>query len=207
MRLSPGLSETLQEKFPLETAAGVPLQVTVETPEVASETVPVAVIGDAEKAAPSDGAVTVTVGKVSSMLSVTLAVAMFPAASVTVPLTIWPMPCDEIVCGPGQLTIAALPAPQLNVTVTLVLFQPFALGAGETEAEMEGGVAAVVTFRLADPLMAPLELAVITARPLPIPVLSPFAFMVAMLAADELQLTDGVRFCVLPVRVEPLASR
>ena len=49
-----------------------------------------------------------------------------------------------MVCGPGQLAIAALPAVQVNVTVTLELFQPLALGAGEAAALMVGGAAAVI---------------------------------------------------------------
>ena len=37
-----------------------------------------------------------------------------------------------------------VPAAHANETVTLELFQPFALGAGEIEAVMEGGVGATV---------------------------------------------------------------
>jgi len=40
--------------------------------------------------------------------------------------------------------MAALSAVHVNVTVTLELFQPLALGAGEAEAVMVGGVAVVI---------------------------------------------------------------
>jgi hypothetical protein len=45
-----------------------------------------------------------------------------------------------MICGPGQLATGELPDVQVNVTVTFVLFQPLALGAGDADAAMVGGV-------------------------------------------------------------------
>jgi hypothetical protein len=39
--------------------------------------------------------------------------------------------------------IAKLPAVHVNVTTTFVLFQPLALGAGDAEALIDGGIASV----------------------------------------------------------------
>ena len=60
----------------------------MESPDRESDTVPVAVVLDVVKVSPSFGEVTARAGGVLSMLSVTLAVAVAPAASVTVPLII-----------------------------------------------------------------------------------------------------------------------
>ena len=49
----------------------------------------------------------------------------------------------------------ALPAVHVKVTVTSVLFQPLALGAGEMEALIDGGVPPVVTVKLAPLLGMP----------------------------------------------------
>jgi hypothetical protein len=76
----------LHEKLPL-TVIGVPLQVRLERPDRASYKVPVAVTGDVETVLPSAGALRASTGGVSSMLRVTLVVAVFPDESVTVPLT------------------------------------------------------------------------------------------------------------------------
>lgn len=76
----------LQEKL----APGVtdaPLQVREDNPDKASDRVPLAVMLDVVKTVPSLGELTARAGGVLSMLSVTLAVALFPTLSVTVPLT------------------------------------------------------------------------------------------------------------------------
>jgi hypothetical protein len=80
-------SEMLQEKLPLPRDAGAPSQVTAESPERASEVVPERATLAVENVAPSAGEVTVNRGRVLSIFTVALAVAVFPAASVTVPLT------------------------------------------------------------------------------------------------------------------------
>jgi hypothetical protein len=53
------------------------------------------------------------------------------------------------------------------------------------------------TFSVADPVIDP-EVAVMVALPIPLPVPSPVLTILAMLIADELQLTLLVRSCVLP---------
>src|ERR1700678_3012303 len=77
-------------------------------------------------------------GGVSSILSVTEVGAWFPAWSCTVPVMIWPIPCDETTCAGEQEAIGERPLLQVNVTVTLVLFHPAELAVGDTEAVMVG---------------------------------------------------------------------
>lgn len=86
-KLTPGFNERLQEKFPPDGATGTPLHVSEATPDKASDTVPVTAIPAVVKTAPSAGEPTARVGGVFSIFNVTLAVAVAPAASVTVPLT------------------------------------------------------------------------------------------------------------------------
>lgn len=76
----------LQENEPLAAVAAVPLHVTVERPDRASDTVPEMVTAAVENEVPSAGEVTASTGMVLSMLRVTLAVAVRPLASVAVPL-------------------------------------------------------------------------------------------------------------------------
>jgi hypothetical protein len=123
-KLTPGTSVILQEKAPLVKVPEVPLQVTEEIPESVSEAVPVAVTPETEKAVPSWGDVIVNTGGVMSMFTVALVEAVFPLESTTVPLMTCLAPSEETVFGPGQLTMEALPAEQVKITVTAVLFQP-----------------------------------------------------------------------------------
>ncbi len=90
--------------------------------------------------------VAVIVGGVLSIFSVTLVVALFPAASVAVPEMICVAPSVVTVCGPGQLTTADVASLQANVTVTLLLFQPAAFGAGEAVAVIVGGALSTPTI-------------------------------------------------------------
>jgi hypothetical protein len=76
----------LQEKL-APGVTGEPLQVSEDNPDKASDRVPVAGMLDVVKTAPSVGELTARAGGVLSMLRVTLAVALFWALSVTVPLT------------------------------------------------------------------------------------------------------------------------
>jgi hypothetical protein len=87
IRLTPGFSEMLQEKIAPASVIGTPLQVSEKIPDKRSATVPEAVMPAAVNTAPSVGVATVSAGGVLSMLMVALAVAVTPAASVTVPLT------------------------------------------------------------------------------------------------------------------------
>jgi hypothetical protein len=58
--------------------------------------------------------------------------------------------------------------------------------------------------RDAEPLIAP-DAAVIVALPSPTPLARPEPFMLATVATEELQLTEPVRFCVLPSVKVPVA--
>ena len=63
-------------------------------------------------------ATAVTRGGVRSTLALVLTMAVFPAASMTVPATCWFAPGVLTVCGAGQVVIGATPAVQMKLTVT-----------------------------------------------------------------------------------------
>jgi len=115
------------------------LQVTAETPDTASFTVPTTAAEDEVNVAPFAGEVMLIVGGVLSSLTVIDVEALLPAASVAVPEMIWLAPSVVTVCGAGQLATAEVASLQANVTVTLLLFQPAAFGAGEAVAVIVGG--------------------------------------------------------------------
>jgi len=77
----------LQEKLLPVNVTGIPLQVKLETYDNPSERLPVALTVEVEMVAPSVGEVTVRSGGVSSILRVTVVLALFPDESVTVPVT------------------------------------------------------------------------------------------------------------------------
>src|SRR5574337_168030 len=84
-------------------------------------------------------------GGVLSIFRITGMLAVFPALSTAVPVTICPSPSVETVTGPGQKAMpdkASLPS---KVTVTFVLFQPDGFGPGLTCAIMTGGVLSIFT--------------------------------------------------------------
>src|SRR5258708_4596956 len=83
---------------------------------------------------------TVTPGAVLSSFTVTLVVAEFPALSVAVPVTAWPAVSVLIVTGAVQVATPEPASAHVNVTVTLLLFQPLPFGAGLTAATIVGGV-------------------------------------------------------------------
>ena len=64
------------------------------------------------------------------MLTVAGSVAVLPALSVTVPVTVWAWPSSVTCCGPVQPATPDTASEQLNVMVTAVLFHPSALAAG-----------------------------------------------------------------------------
>ncbi len=107
------------------------------------------------------------------------------------------MPSDEASCGAGQLTIAELPAAQVKVTVTLLVFQPLALAPGEAATVMVGGAAVALTLKLAAFIIPPSR-AEIVVLPLATPVLRPPAEIVAMPGLVELQVTAVVMSWLLP---------
>ena len=84
-----------------------------------------------------------TVGGVLSILiPLTVADAEFPAMSVHVPVTDWLAPSVESVVGAGGLPAARPESASAHwkLTVTALLFQPFALGDGAAVPLMVGGV-------------------------------------------------------------------
>src|ERR1700692_989716 len=100
------------------------------------------------------------VGGVLPILSVTLAVLVFAAASVSVPLMTWFAPSVLTTCGLGQLVMGAVEAVQVKLTVTLVLFQPFALGPGQATATIDGKVSSTFNVNVAVAALPALSLAV-----------------------------------------------
>ena len=84
------------------------------------------------------------VGTLVPMFNDKLAVAEFPATSVTEPETLCPAPSVLAACDGGQVAIGAVVFVQTKLTVTLELFQPLESGAGEDTAEIFGGVRAML---------------------------------------------------------------
>ena len=82
----PGLSVTEQLNDPAWMVAAEPLQVTAETPERATETLPVTETVGEVTVAPFAGDVMLNAGGVLSRLTVTFVVALLPAVSVAVPV-------------------------------------------------------------------------------------------------------------------------
>src|SRR5258708_5963817 len=69
----------------------------------------------------------------------------FPATSVQVPLAEKPVPSVLRITGAVQLAMPESASEPANVTVTLVLFQPAAFGAGEILGTIEGGLVSILT--------------------------------------------------------------
>jgi len=101
-------------------------------------------------------------------------------------------PSEVTVCGLGQLAIAALPAEQVNVTVTAELLQPLELGAGEAEAVILGGPEEV-TVKFAPLLVTPETVTTM------LPVEAPFGTGTTMV--EELQL---IADAAVPLKVMAL---
>ena len=102
----------------------------------------------------------ITVGGVLSSLITTLAVAVAPAASVTVPATGMLAPSVEMICGKGQMVIGAPPGLQVKLTVTFVLFQPAAFGGGATTAMICGRVSEMFTVNCVEAVLPATSVAV-----------------------------------------------
>ena len=81
----------------------------------------------------------VITGSVLSMFNTTDVVALFPALSTAVPVITCPAPSVVTVIGDGQEAMSEPESAHVNVTVTSVLFQPFALGAGIADGVSTGG--------------------------------------------------------------------
>ena len=94
-------------------------------------------------------ATAVIVGGVLSIFTDTVAEDVLPALSVTDPVT-GVMPSVVTVTAAGQVPARPESASeQVKVTVTLELFQPLALAAGDCAAVMTGGVLSRLTVTLA----------------------------------------------------------
>src|SRR5262245_5140382 len=92
----------------------------------------------------------VTAGAVLSRFTVTLAVAVLPDLSVAVPSITWPAPSMLTTRRAGQVAIPEPSSAHTNFTVTLVRFQPVALGAGVATAVMAGGVVSLTISTVSD---------------------------------------------------------
>src|SRR5437762_3190950 len=88
---------------------------------------------------PLIGESTFAVTGVFTMLTVTLAVSVLPAASIAVPVTTWPTASSDRLRGGGHDAMPASPSSQKNVTVTSVSLLPPGSGAGVTTALIFGG--------------------------------------------------------------------
>src|SRR4051794_33904044 len=103
-------------------------------PDSASEQVQWIVTGPSYQPAPFGAVVGVPVNNgavLSTLMSATVAVAVFPAVSIAVPVTDWPAPSSTETGAVQPAT--AIPEPEsvhVNDTVTSVLFQPAVFAAG-----------------------------------------------------------------------------
>jgi len=100
---APEFNVTVHAKEPPVTVPAVPLQVTPATPDKASVTLPLTFSDDDVSVAPFAGDVMVKTGGVRSMFNVTLAVLVFPAVSVTVPVMTWFAPAVLTTIGDVQV--------------------------------------------------------------------------------------------------------
>ena len=132
MLFGPLTRPTEQENVPVCIVAACPEHTTVATPEVASVTVPLIVSVRLLTVALFAGEVMDSVGAVLSSFTGTETETVEPLASVAVP---------EMVCIPSLITncegghcTGATPPEQTKLTVTSLVFQPDALGAGDRVA-------------------------------------------------------------------------
>src|SRR5882724_10226905 len=135
-----------------------PLAVTVtgegqdKTPERASEhvKVTVALVAGTTPCAFGGGfTVAEMVGGVVSILSVMDALAVLPAASVTVPENTWFAPSVLTGIDAGHVANTVPASEQVKLTTTLLLFQPAALELGVMTGVIVGGVRSILTATLA----------------------------------------------------------
>src|SRR3954468_20268791 len=87
-------------------------------------------------------------GPMRSTLTSTTSVAATPFWSIARPVTLMPAPPNEIVCGGVHDDTGESAALQVNVTVVGPLFQPNALGSGDSAALMCGPTTAKSTALL-----------------------------------------------------------
>src|SRR6267142_138794 len=138
--LGPAVSGAPQVMLVPLTWAGTPLHVTPARPERVSVTVASRVTVGTMTRAPFSGVIILMSGGVLSMLSVTDPSEVFPARSRALPGNTWFAPSAEATIWTGQESTPLRASEQLKLMVTLLLFQPAALAAGETLAATTGGV-------------------------------------------------------------------
>jgi hypothetical protein len=121
------------------------------------------------------------------------------------------VPCPVPVARPPAVIVAAADVAEAHVTeavkfcVLLSLKVPVAVNCCVCPLTMDGvaGVTAIeirlaaVTVSTAEPETEP-EVALITLVPCPVPVARPTAVIVAAAGVAEAQITEAVKFCVLP---------
>src|SRR5262249_37490859 len=81
--------------------------------------------------------------------------ALFPAASTTVPLTVWFPPFEEINWSGGQVATPAPASAQVKCAVTGVLFQPLALADGLIDTFIVGAVTSMPNAALVTEAVLP----------------------------------------------------
>src|SRR5439155_14126947 len=158
------------------TAAGTSLQVMLAIPDKESETSPVIVIPACVTVLPFGGAVIVRSGTVLSSRTVALSVAVLPALSVALPATEKPLVSLLITFAAGQESTPLRASVQVKLTVTSVLFQPFAFGCGDRVRVIPGAV-------LSKLMIAAVE-ATLPARSLAVPLIDWFAPSVTTLTGE-----------------------
>src|SRR5688500_11475696 len=89
------------------------------------------------------------------LMLVTVAEAPLPAASVALPVADWPAPSPLSACGAVHDATPERASVQVKLTVTVPLFQPFALAAGNGLPVMPGAVRSILTVPEADALALP----------------------------------------------------
>jgi hypothetical protein len=147
--LDPGTTGTVQLNELELIVAGMPLQITEETPERLSETEPLTITVAALTVDPSTGEAMVRSGGVLSMFKVIVVLATFPALSEVDPDTTWFIPSSLTVSAAGQEAIPERLSIQVKVTRAEELFQPLALGDGEALAAITGGERSIFTIVMA----------------------------------------------------------
>ncbi len=90
-------------------------------------------------------AAAVIAGSVLSMLTSALSVAVLPALSVAVPVTVWSSPSVEITLSAVHEAMPEVASAQTNFTVTFVRFQPLAFASGDCVWLIVGDVPSILT--------------------------------------------------------------
>ena len=134
----PSLNERLHVNGPTGGTIALPLHTEPATPETASLMVPVTTTAEASSTAPSAGAVMSICGTVLSRLMVAVAVALLPAASVTVRAITWPAPSVSTRTAGGHAPTPLSASVHTKLTVTSARFQPALLGGGSSPVVIAG---------------------------------------------------------------------